>query len=122
MPFRVGVDQDLDAGKFPVKARVDLVHDPMSFPHGHLRADPDVKLRKVMHPAGPRAQIMDAPYPGMMSCRLNETLPPFQRPFLVHELIHGTTGPSKGVPRTQERNADSEKGAWRGKQKPIKKN
>src|SRR3546814_7988713 len=82
MPFRVGVDQDLDAGKFPVKARFDLVHDPMSFPHGHLRADPDVKLRKVMHPAGPGAQIMDAAYTGMMSCRLNEKLPPFQRPFL----------------------------------------
>src|SRR3546814_19860199 len=87
MPFRVGVDQDLDAGKFPVKARFDLVHDPMSFPDGHLRADPDVKLRKVMHPAGPGAQIMDAAYPGMMSRSLNETLPPFQRPFLVHELI-----------------------------------
>src|SRR3546814_3594411 len=79
MPFRVGVDQDLDAGKFPVKARFDLVHDPMSFPDGHLRADPDVKLRKVMHPAGPGAQIMDAAYPGMMSRSLNETLPPFQR-------------------------------------------
>src|SRR3546814_1725871 len=47
MPFRVGVDQDLDAGKFPVMARFDLVHDPMSFPHGHLRADPAVKPRNV---------------------------------------------------------------------------
>src|SRR3546814_6434549 len=92
MPFRVGVDQDLDAGKFPVKARLDLVHDPMSFPDGHLRADPDVKLRKVMHPAAPGAQIMDAAYPGMMSRSLNETLPPFQRTLLVHELIHGAAG------------------------------
>src|SRR3546814_5486706 len=117
MPFRVGVDQDLDAGKFPVKARFDLVHDPMSFPHGHLRADPDVKLRKVMHPAGPGAQIMDAAYPGMMSCRLNETLPPFQRPFLVHELIHGAAGRAKGVPRQPERNADSEQGVCAGKPK-----
>src|SRR3546814_18487063 len=63
MPFRVGVDQDLDAGKFPVKARFDLVHDPMSFPNGPLRADPDVKLRKVMHHAGPGEQIMDAASP-----------------------------------------------------------
>src|SRR3546814_16521163 len=75
MPFRIGVDQDLDAGKFPVKSRFDLVHDPMSLPHSHLGADPDVKLREVMHPAGTGAQIMDAAYPGMMSCSLNETLP-----------------------------------------------
>src|SRR3546814_11031903 len=91
----------------------------MSFPHGHLRADPDVKLRKVMHPAGPGAQIMDAAYPGMMSCRLNETLPPFKRPFLVHELIHGAAGRAKGVPRQPERNAGYEQGVWAGKPKKI---
>src|SRR3546814_4366573 len=87
----------------------------MSFPHGHLRADPDVKLRKVMHPAGPGAQIMDAAYPWMMSCRLNETLPPFQRPFLVHELIHGAAGRAKGVTRPPETNADSAQGVCAGK-------
>src|SRR3546814_3378060 len=72
-----------------------------------------------MHPAGPGAQIMDAAYPGMMSCRLNETLPPFQRPFLVHELIHGAAGRAKGVPRQPERNADSEQGVCAGKPKIL---
>src|SRR3546814_19094909 len=62
---------------------------------------------------------MDAAYPGMMSRSLNETLPPFQRPFLVHELIHGAAGRAKGVPRQPERNADSEQGVRAGEPKIL---
>jgi hypothetical protein len=108
MPFGIGMNQDLDIGKFRQQFGLDLIHHLMRMGDGHVPVHPHMELHEIPVAAGPRAQIVDAAQFGMARQHLDKAGLFVLGPFVVHQLLDGLLAGLPCAPAQPQRDAQAE--------------